>query len=99
VVRWLHLKGVEYCRTIRRQRGRRRQYIRARRTRRSAAWRATAAKKSLKRGAAATARAKAATASAATDLVIDVPVGSLVHNRDTREVHEVLKRGPADTHP
>jgi GTP-binding protein len=92
VVRWLHLKGVEYAGPSGGNGGDGGNiYVRG--VRDVSLLARYRGEKKFKAGRGADGESLSKHGKRGADLVIDVPVGSLVHNRDTGEVHEVLEEG------
>jgi len=92
VVRWLHLKGVEYAGPSGGNGGRGGNiYVRG--VRDVALLGRYRGEKKFKAGRGADGESLSKTGKDGADLIVDVPVGSLVHNRDTGEVHEILSEG------
>ncbi len=92
VVRWLHLKGVEYAGPSGGNGGDGGNiYVRG--VRDVSLLARYRGEKKFKAGRGADGGSLSKHGKQGDDLVIDVPVGSLVHNRDTGEVHEVMEEG------
>ncbi len=92
VVRWLHLKGVEYAGPSGGNGGDGGDiYVRG--VRDVSLLARYRGEKKFKAGRGHDGESLSKHGKRGDDLVIDVPVGSLVHNRDTGEVHEVLEEG------
>lgn len=90
VVRWLHLKGVEYAGPSGGNGGDGGNiYVRG--VRNVSLLSRYRGEKKFKAGRGADGESLSKHGKRGADLVIDVPVGSLVHNRDTGEVHEVMQ--------
>ncbi|HEV7449650.1 MAG TPA: GTPase ObgE [Candidatus Paceibacterota bacterium] len=89
VVRWLHLKGVEYAGPSGGNGGDGGSiYVRG--VRDVSLLARYRGEKKFKAGRGADGESLSKHGARGKDLVIDVPIGSLVHNRDTGEVHEIL---------
>ncbi len=92
VVRWLHLKGVEYAGPSGGNGGDGGNiYVRG--VRDVSLLARYRGEKKFKAGRGADGESLSKHGKRGADLIIDVPVGSLVHNRDTGEVHEVMEEG------
>jgi GTP-binding protein len=92
VVRWLHLKGVEYAGPSGGNGGDGGNiYVRG--VRDVSLLSRYRGEKKFKAGRGHDGEKLSKHGKRGDDLVIDVPVGSLVHNRDTGEVHEVMEEG------
>ena len=92
VVRWLHLKGVEYAGPSGGNGGDGGNiYVRG--VRDVSLLGRYRGEKKFRAGRGSDGESLSKHGKRGADLVIDVPVGSLVHNRDTGEVHEVLEEG------
>jgi len=92
VVRWLHLKGVEYAGPSGGNGGDGGNiYVRG--VRDVSLLARYRGEKKFKAGRGSDGESLSKHGKRGDDLVIDVPVGSLVHNRDTGEVHEVMEEG------
>lgn len=92
VVRWLHLKGVEYAGPSGGNGGDGGNiYVRG--VRDVSLLARYRGEKKFKAGRGSDGESLSKHGKRGDDLVIDVPVGSLVHNRDTGEVHEVMTEG------